>query len=350
MLIETRARIGRGRASRIATAVAFGAALGIIGAAFPLVVRHSAAQEPDSTRASAWLETLRLWQASGPDIPAPPRSSMTPEADAKRCGESTRKPSLEVDRALVRAGWKLYGPALVYGRTTIVKARSDADGMCRPLNYNVFVFYDDKFAGTISPVPMNARTDGAETSVHILNQEEITAEFARYTAQDPLCCPSSTSRVTFAIKDDPGGPRLVPLDAAHESVARADAGDAHPNTNLAGSGTPDRPVWKVTGTIAFQSGVDLPKGALLRVSLQNLSRPNDPAGTMAERAIACCERLPIRFDLEYDPLLIEDKEDYAVFATVREGAELLYSAPVPVRVITRGRPEHVDLTVEPVAK
>ena len=349
MLIESRVRISPSRASRVAIAVVFASALGFIGAASPLVASRAAAQ-PDSARASAWLETLRLWNASGPDIPAPPPSSMTPEADAKRCGGNTRKPSLEVDRSLARAGWKLFGPALVYGRTTIVKARSDADGMCRPLGYNVFVFYDDRFAGTISPVPMNARTDGAETGVHILDEKEITVEFARYAAQDPLCCPSSTSRVTFSIKDDPGGPRLAPLEAAHQSSARTNADDAHPNTSLAGSGTPDRPVWKVTGTIAFQSGVDLPTGALLRVSLQNLSRPNDPAGTMAERAIACCDRLPIRFELEYDPLLIEDKEDYAVFATVREGAELLYSAPVPVRVITRERPEHVDLVLEPVAK
>ena len=39
----------------------------------------------------------------------------------------------------------------------------------------------------------------------------------------------------------------------------------------------------------------------------------------------------------------------AAIAIVR-GAELLYSAPVPVRVITRERPEHVDLVLEPVAK
>jgi uncharacterized lipoprotein YbaY len=348
MLIETRVCIGRGRASRIATAVVFGLALGLIGAAFPHIARRAAAQEPDAALGGSWLETLRVWNAAGPEIPAPPPSSTTPDADAKRCGETTRKPSLDVDRALVRLGWKLFGPALVYGRTTIVKARSDADGMCRPLGYNVFVFYDERFAGTISPVPMNARTDGAETDVHILDEDQVTVEFARYTAQDPLCCPSSTSRVTFVIKGDPAGPRLEPLEAAHESVARAGADDAtHPMT---GSSDTGHPVWRVTGTIAFQSGVDLPAGALLRVSLQNLSHPNDPAGTMAERAIACCDRLPIRFDLEYDPLLIDDKDDYAVFATVREGAELLYSAPVPVRVITRGRPEHVDLVVEPVAK
>lgn len=348
MLIETRVCIGHGRASRIATAVAFGLALGLIGAAFPHVARCAAAQEPDAALGGSWLETLRVWNAAGPEIPAPPPSSTTPDADAKRCGENTRKPSLEVDRALVRLGWKLFGPALVYGRTTIVKARSDADGMCRPLGYNVFVFYDDRFAGTISPVPMNARTDGAETDVHILDEDQVTVEFARYTAQDPLCCPSSTSRVTYVIKDDPAGPRLEPLEAARENTASAGADDAsHPMTGSSGS---SHPVWRVTGTIAFQSGVDLPTGVLLRVSLQNLSHPNDPAWTIAERAIACCDRLPIRFDLEYDPLLIDDKDDYAVFATVREGAELLYSAPVPVRVITRDRPEHVDLVVEPVAK
>jgi uncharacterized lipoprotein YbaY len=351
MLIETRARIGRGRASRIATAVAFGAALGLISAAFPIVARHAAAQASDAARPGSWLDApLTAWNVAGQNVHKPPPPSSSLQADAQRCGENTRKPSLDVDRPLVREGWKLFGPAMVYGRTTIVKARSDADGMCRPLGYNVFVFYDGKFAGTISPVLMNARTDGAETNVHILDEDQVTVEFARYTAQDPLCCPSSTSRVMFELKNDAAGPRLVPLEAAHESAARAAASDAtHPLTGSSGSGS-NHPVWRVTGSIAFKSGVDLPSGVLLRVSLQNLSHPNDPAWTIAERAIACCDRLPIRFELEYDPLLIEDKDDYAVFATVREGAELLYSAPVPVRVITRGAPEHVDLVLEPVAK
>jgi hypothetical protein len=35
------------------------------------------------------------------------------------------------------------------------------DGMCRPRQYQDFVFVGSVFAGTLSPQPMDSRTDGA---------------------------------------------------------------------------------------------------------------------------------------------------------------------------------------------
>ncbi len=84
---------------------------------------------------------------------------------------------------------------------------NDADGMCRPATFHVFVFVGGRFAGTLSPEPMTSRLDGSIGAVRIISADLITAEFARYRAQDPLCCPSSRVSVRFRI--DRTGPDAV---------------------------------------------------------------------------------------------------------------------------------------------
>ena len=84
-------------------------------------------------------------------------------------------------------------------------ATASADGMCRPNGFQAFVFVNGVFAGTLSPVLMNARTDGsiASLNVSIFNAGEISADFARYSDQDPLCCPHGTTNVLYQIKAKP---------------------------------------------------------------------------------------------------------------------------------------------------
>jgi hypothetical protein len=94
----------------------------------------------------------------------------------------------------------------------VIDGMTDADGMCRPVSFNVFVFVGGRFAGTLSPEPMTSRLDGSIGAVRIVSASEITAEFARYRAQDPLCRPSS--RVTVRFRIDRTGPDVVvtPVD------------------------------------------------------------------------------------------------------------------------------------------
>jgi hypothetical protein len=107
------------------------------------------------------------------------------------------------------AGWTLYGPQQKFDETTVISGQAGADGMCRPLGYNYFVFYKGQFAGTISPSAMNSREDGSATFVHLEEQLSLAAEFSRYADKDPLCCPSRTSFVTYRIQFNPNGPMLV---------------------------------------------------------------------------------------------------------------------------------------------
>ncbi|PYM44502.1 MAG: LppP/LprE family lipoprotein, partial [Candidatus Rokuibacteriota bacterium] len=97
-------------------------------------------------------------RAPVPEAP-PPQGD---PADTPRCKEQVRVPGSSTDRAVASRGWTLLGPATTSGATTIVLAATSVDGMCRPLSYQAFVFVKGRFAGTLSPVPMDSREDGAE--------------------------------------------------------------------------------------------------------------------------------------------------------------------------------------------
>jgi hypothetical protein len=128
-----------------------------------------------------------------------------------RCGEVGRPPTLAADHAVRAAGWTLFGPGQVFGATSVIMAMADVDGMCRPLRYQTFVFVNGRFAGTLSPHPMDSRTDGALSVVRLFRADEITADFARYTPTDPLCCPSGTSAAIYRIARAPRGTVVTPI-------------------------------------------------------------------------------------------------------------------------------------------
>lgn len=90
--------------------------------------------------------------------------------------------------------------------------------MCRPLQYQSFVFVDGEFAGTLSPEPMDSRTDGALGHITLHSGTQLTAEYSRYEESDPLCCPSRRTVVTFEIATDPVTVR--PASATTEPSAR----------------------------------------------------------------------------------------------------------------------------------
>lgn len=163
----------------------------------------------------SWLDMSQptTWNQAGADIPRPEDKGENLES----CRATARKPVTPEDKALVNAGWTLFGAVQVYGDTQVISAMSDADGMCRPWGYQEFVFVDGKFAGTLSPEPMNSRTDGSARNLDLWGENKITAEFNRYSEQDALCCPSGTSYVTYEIKPVRGMMVVVPTDISSSS-------------------------------------------------------------------------------------------------------------------------------------
>lgn len=155
-----------------------------------------------------WFNEATHWNTPGTSIPtAPSPDGGTNLAD---CTIGNRTAALPEDAQVEAAGWTLTGSAQIYGATTVITGMTNADGMCRPLGYQVFVFTNGEFSGTLSPIPMDSRTDGSLSAYHLYREGYIDATFSRYTPEDPLCCPSQQSRVFYEIEMQNDRPVLVP--------------------------------------------------------------------------------------------------------------------------------------------
>lgn len=88
-------------------------------------------------------------------------------------------------------------------------ARVDVDASGRWYHHQAFVFHDGRFAGTLSPTAMHARTDGRLDEVEAIDAAGIQARFPRYRPEDAACCPSRISRAVYRL----GGKRGAPVVA-----------------------------------------------------------------------------------------------------------------------------------------
>lgn len=181
-------------------------------------------------RVGSWLDRSPTnWNRR---MSRPPRPSAPDDVEEVRkdCRGLVRPPNGPAERALARAGWGLYGPAKSNGRTSIVTALSGADGMCRPIQYQAFVYRDGRYAGTLSPVAMDSRTDGALTDIRFDTSNSISAEFVRYEESDALCCPSRKSRVTYEVRRT-GTPLVVPIRIKTTTTDAPDEGQREENAS-----------------------------------------------------------------------------------------------------------------------
>ncbi len=167
-----------------------------------------------AAQTASWLDEEKPanWNKMRGPVPEGPAPDGDP-ADTPRCKDQVRAPDTSMDRAVTARGWSLVGPATTYGPTSIIVANTSVDGMCRPRSYQAFVFVKGRFAGTLSPVPMNAREDGAENMIRVVSASELTAQYARYADTDPLCCPSRLTVVRFRVQQLRDGPIVIPVTA-----------------------------------------------------------------------------------------------------------------------------------------
>lgn len=157
---------------------------------------------------ASWLDQPKpvSWNRPGLPIPDAPRIQGTIDG---RCRELARPAELEEDKRLQEHGWGLGGDYQGGWQIVVIRGTASYDGMCRPRQYQAFVFVRGVFVGTLSPDTMDSRTDGALGLVYLQNRNRLAAEYARYAAADPLCCPSRTTRVEFNLGS--GVPVLRPV-------------------------------------------------------------------------------------------------------------------------------------------
>ena len=168
------------------------------------------AQTPEPS----WLDRPLLnWNVSGRALPRAVPNGETIVEVSKRCSMPALT-STPGERALTNAGWlplHMFDRQIVQRDVEIVGGLAGADGMCRPTQFNVFVFVNGQLAGTLSPSEMDARTDGSIGAIRLAEDETIASDFARYTGVDPLCCPSGRVTVRYRIDRTTAAPVVVPV-------------------------------------------------------------------------------------------------------------------------------------------
>jgi hypothetical protein len=165
------------------------------------------ASSSPASAAGDWIDGPRVnWNQAGMALPAAPSSPPS----ASRCAEVRRRPETYEDKLLAAAGWTLWGSYQAGWGMVAVKVLADFDEACRPMGYQEMVFVDGAFAGTISPVLMNARTDGAGAVLSFGSADSVVALFRRYKSGDDPCCPSAVAAVPFIIDRSGPSPVLVP--------------------------------------------------------------------------------------------------------------------------------------------
>lgn len=282
----------------------------------------------------AWLDRplTRNWNTGNGVIPPAPRSGNPIEGI---CKTQVRTPESLADRAVTRAGWSLFGPAYVFGNVTVITGMASVDGMCRPNQYNGFVFVGTRFAGTISPTNSIAREDGSMGRITLMEPTEMMVEFSRYTSTDALCCPSQTSLVTYSIGT--GARAVLKAEDVSTSAVCNDGGGMQTQDNV------------VSGTVTYTSRMALPPNAVLIVSLLDTSRQDVAATTIAEERIETRGlQVPFNFSFAYDRSKIIDRNRYSLRAQIMVGERLLFTTNTNYAVITQGNPRSVDITVVPV--
>jgi hypothetical protein len=184
----------------------------IVASALLLGAQSAAAQS------GGWLDKpLSPWNlaaAGAPKAPAPKGDSPSDP----RCAGPVGEPETPMERVVAEAGWFLFSKARVKGDTTVLLAEASVDGMCRPWDYQAFVFVKGRFAGTLSPVLMDSRTDGALSEVRLLSPTSIEVVFLRYVDADPLCCPSRLTTVRYRVERRGKGRVVVPVSAKSKST------------------------------------------------------------------------------------------------------------------------------------
>lgn len=294
----------------------------------------SVAAASTSAQDKSWLDQpVASWNKSGRAVPKAASGDYEPGVDP-RCKETLRAPETAADRQLVAAGWKLFGSVQSYSGTSIIKAMSGVDGMCRPMGFHSFVFVGGAFAGTLTPTPMSSRSDGVESQVWLTSPTSLMAEFSRYKDTDPLCCPSGKAGAQYHVKRTAQGPVLVPN---------------HPENTGGNTQENKQEQAMVTGNVLYRERIALPPNAIVKVQLADVSRADAAAVVLGEQTIELKgKQVPIPFEIAYDPAKIDPRMTYAVSARITVEDKLWFISTTRYSVITNKQPMKVDIMVERV--
>jgi len=117
--------------------------------------------------------------------------------------------------------------------------------------------------------------------------------------------------------------------------------------NIAGCGTMIQ-TEKIQGSVTYRERIALPPTAQLEIVLADVSLADAPYRKISDLKITPAGQVPIQFTIEYDPNKIDPRYTYAVMARITDGGKLLFINDTSYQVITRGRPNTVEMVLKRV--
>src|SRR5262245_3054179 len=98
----------------------------------------------------SWLDSgLKPWNKPGMELPRAPNSNRSNIPPI--CKPLPHRTETSELRAVTEAGWLVFTSMTDGHGITVVGASGNLDGMCRPTEYQDFVFLNGEYAGTLSP-------------------------------------------------------------------------------------------------------------------------------------------------------------------------------------------------------
>ena len=104
---------------------------------------------------------------------------------------------------------------------------------------------------------------------------------------------------------------------------------------------------EITGTVSLSGSATLPRGAVLRVRLLDLTDRNLPARVIAQRTYRDPGPLPIPFELSFDRVDIQPDREYAMDAEVTVNLLPILRTPKRHPVLDGEEQGRVHMTLEP---
>jgi len=118
-----------------------------------------------------------------------------------------------------------------------------------------------------------------------------------------------------------------------------------PSTWQSNTPKPAGPV--VTGTVAYRERIALPPNAFIDIKLQDVSRQDVPAKTVAESIFAAeGKQVPIPFQISYNPSDINMAHTYLVRANINVDGKLMFTSTTAYPVLTQGAPSQVTMMLQ----
>lgn len=104
----------------------------------------------------------------------------------------------------------------------------------------------------------------------------------------------------------------------------------------------------IQGSATYRERMALPPTAVFEAALEDVSRADAPAETIARTRIASPGNPPIAFTIAYDPAKILPDHRYVVRARILLEDKLLFASDTATPVITRGSPTSVSILLRRV--